>query len=292
MAFFQEIEDGIYSVNTQMNGIFVCTFIIVRKNSAVLIDTGLKKTYNNTVEALKKLGISNDQVKCIVNTHSHHDHIGSNCELKSLYGCPVFSHHSAVPWIENHELQFREFLCRFQNELSPENHLEQFFFENLGRPCKVDQTFENDFEIQSGAGWLKCIHTPGHSSDSISVFDQQTNSIITGDSLMGDGVANTFPQYDNFSEYCHSITDIRKMNVNNIFTAHFNPVSGTKCKNFLDSCEEPVKRMENTIREIIDNEEKVRSRLNIAETLCSRYNKTLNIQTLYTVNAHLSKYNV
>ncbi len=290
MAPFIEIEDGIYAVNTQMSDVFVRSFIIHQNDSAVIIDTGLKKTHHKIVETLKQLNISNDRVKWIVNTHSHHDHIGANCELKEYFSNQVIAHRLAVPWIENHELQFREFLCRFPDELEPNDEMKNFFFDNLGRACGVDRTFESDIQIHVENRMLKLIHTPGHSADSISVFDANTNSIITGDSLMGDGVADTIPQYDCVEKYCASIEKIRKMNVDHIFTAHFDSIAGANCRRFLHTCEESVKRVDDAIREITFSGKKSQRRLNIARQLCHRHNKRLTIQTLYTVEAHLSSY--
>ena len=179
-------------------------------------------------------------------------------------------------------------MCRFPDELLPDAEQKRFFFENLGRPAEVDLTFENSIEIQCDSRVLKCYHTPGHSADCIVIHDEKTSSVFTGDSLMGAGVGNALPQYDDVEAYRRTINKIRKITPKNIFSAHFEPMSRVVALNFLDSCAQAVLEIETAIREITESRQKISSRLDIAKVLCKRFHKTLNVQTFYTVNAHLN----
>lgn len=283
----EENKQGIFAIPTPIGNVDVYTFIIVQNHSAVIIDTGLKETFHKIKKALEKLNISPESIRAIINTHSHHDHIGCNGELKAYARCPVIAHQYAVPWIENHEKQFQEFLCHFPNEILPDDETRKFFFQNLGRQAKVDQTFLNTFQFDLEGRLLRLYHAPGHSQDSAVIHDLKSNSLITGDALMGNGVGNTIPQYDDLKAYQNTISMVEKLNPSQILTAHFQPISGQECYNFIKTCQNAVVEIEQEIHEIIHMKQQPKNLLTIAKKLCQNLEKDMIVQSLYTVQAHL-----
>ena len=79
---------------------------------------------------------------------------------------------------------------------------------------------------------LHLYHAPGHSKDSIIVHDLESNSMITGDALMGNGVGNTIPQYDDMIAYQKTITMVEQLIPSQILTAHFDPVYSNECSDW------------------------------------------------------------
>ncbi|MBT3416489.1 MBL fold metallo-hydrolase [Candidatus Woesearchaeota archaeon] len=91
------------------------------------------------------------EIKYIINTHSHMDHVAGNKELKSLTGAKIIQH-----------------------ELSPEDH---------------DISIKANQEIKLGSLILKIIYTPGHSKDHICILVE--NKLFTGDLLFVGTIGGT-----------------------------------------------------------------------------------------------------
>lgn len=69
-------------------------FIVQIKDKLILIDTGLKGTYNKQIKKLNKLGFEVEDINYILITHCHHDHIGCLSEyIENTYAkiivCPT-----------------------------------------------------------------------------------------------------------------------------------------------------------------------------------------------------------
>jgi glyoxylase-like metal-dependent hydrolase (beta-lactamase superfamily II) len=108
------------------------------------------------------------EIKYIINTHGHADHIGANGKLKELTGAKICIH-------------------PFDNAMltNPELNLSIFFDYNVVSPPADKLLNDNDFLI-IGKIKLKILHTPGHTPGGICLYE---NSILfSGDTLFCEGV--------------------------------------------------------------------------------------------------------
>ncbi len=115
------------------------------------------------------------EVRYIVNTHGHADHIGANREVKEATGAQLLIHAEDAPMLT-----------------SPNMNLSLY----LGVPVKgpaADRLLQDGEEIAVGKGvFLRVIHTPGHTRGSICL--QGEGVIFTGDTLFAGSVGRTdFP---------------------------------------------------------------------------------------------------
>jgi len=102
----------------------------------------------------------------IILTHSHFDHIAAVPNLVERYGIPVIAHVKAKTLLNN-----------------PDMNLSSFF--GLPISINVDHFITDGQEIEAGNSTLTIIHTPGHSSCSISLYNQ--DFLFSGDTLFADG---------------------------------------------------------------------------------------------------------
>jgi len=144
---------------------------IVAGKELCLIDTGTVGSEHFIVSALSEMGFSVKDIKRVINTHEHPDHVGGNTFFKET-AQPLFACHAdAARWIESLDIQFKE---------RPVHG----FYTLAGQSIQVHQKLQDGDEIDLGGGTtLQVIFTPGHSPGSISLFCPQDGSLIVGDAI-------------------------------------------------------------------------------------------------------------
>jgi glyoxylase-like metal-dependent hydrolase (beta-lactamase superfamily II) len=131
--------------------------------AGIIIDPGGDAP--SILNKVEQLGLS---IKYIVNTHGHIDHIAANRPLKEATGAMIAIHQADAEWLTTDQGQF----ARMLGVLSP------------GPPADV--LLEEGDDIVFGNDSLHVIHTPGHSSGSISLAADGV--VFCGDTLFAMGV--------------------------------------------------------------------------------------------------------
>jgi hydroxyacylglutathione hydrolase len=137
---------------------------------AIVIDPGDEGERIVAHVGLKKL-----DVKMIVCTHAHIDHVAALPVVASALGCPVLMHANDLVLYENLERQAM-----------------LFGLETPGR-VKIDRLLADGEKLVFGRLTGEVIHTPGHSPGGISVVfrDQTPPAIFVGDVLFRGSIGRT-----------------------------------------------------------------------------------------------------
>jgi glyoxylase-like metal-dependent hydrolase (beta-lactamase superfamily II) len=172
---------------------FVFSYIVFT-DTITLIDTGVKGAEAVIFDYITRNGGDPRQIKSVILSHSHPDHIGSVRSIVEATGCRVLAHKGEQDWIEDTAKQFRE-------------RPVPGFPGLVGGPVKIDE-FLADGDIMKLGTDLTCrvIHTSGHSKGSITLMFDSEKAMFTGDSLP---VPNDMPIYDDFTASLDSINRIR-----------------------------------------------------------------------------------
>jgi len=111
------------------------------------------------------------EIKYIINTHGHADHIGANEKLKELTGAKICIHPLDNPMLTN-----------------PELNLSIFFGYSIVSP-PADKLLNNNEILTIGKIKLRILHTPGHTPGGICLYSNNSNNILfSGDTLFYEGV--------------------------------------------------------------------------------------------------------
>ncbi|MDQ2087543.1 MBL fold metallo-hydrolase [Herbivorax sp. ANBcel31] len=141
-------------------------YIVYDNNEGIIIDAGV-----DTSEVLNVLNEKKINIKYIVLTHIHIDHICHVDELREKTGAKVLVHKN-----DSEKL------------LDPMLNGSGFFGQKTSfKPA--DRVLEDNDEISAGGINFKIIHTPGHSSGSICIKGE--NNLFTGDTLFKMGRGRT-----------------------------------------------------------------------------------------------------
>jgi hydroxyacylglutathione hydrolase len=149
---------------------------------AVVIDPGDEA--KRILASLQKQGL---QLKFIINTHGHFDHVGANKALKDKTGAPILIHKADAPMLA--QLSASAAVWGMQVDDSP----------------PADRFLEDGDQITFGQITLEVIHTPGHSLGGISLYTPK--DLFVGDTLFAGSIGRTdFPGGD----YEQLISGVRK----------------------------------------------------------------------------------
>ncbi len=151
-----------------------------KTREAVVIDPG-----GDADKILLSLADSELEVKYIINTHGHFDHVCGNGKMKDATGADILIHPLDAPMLGMLSSNAAVFGISVEN--SP--------------PC--DQTIEEGETISFGNISLKVIHTPGHTPGGISLY---TDGIVfVGDTLFAGSIGRTDFPGGNFDTLISSI---------------------------------------------------------------------------------------
>lgn len=167
-----KLENDIYAIAEPYHFQEVISYLILGDDKALLLDTGMGiDNIKNVVEALT------DKEILILNSHTHFDHVGDNHRFKEVM---VYDNPTAVNNLKK-GYTVEELKPHAKGKLF-EKLIDTFDINNYYiKPSNPKAIADGDI-INLGDRELKIIHTPGHSDDSIMLWDLKYNVLFTGDS--------------------------------------------------------------------------------------------------------------
>lgn len=165
-----ELISGIH----QVDGVNANSYIVVENDgSLTLIDSGMPKDGKKILDYVKS-GMSKNasDVKTIVLTHSHVDHVRGAAALKNATGAKIVIHQLDA-----------DYLSGKKKMIAPKGAIGFIF--GMVSPLMSFTPVEADQKLNEGdmAGSLTVIHTPGHTPGSISLYNQERKVIFVGDTI-------------------------------------------------------------------------------------------------------------
>lgn len=159
---------------------------VLKADGVVAVDAGAPHKGKAFVRGLERASISPQEVRLILLTHGHWDHIGSAGDLKSLTGAKLAMHHSEIDWLEQSLTPLPPGATAWGRVFISLNKLIMPFIKIP--PAKVDLSLGDEGLSLADYGIPgRVLHTPGHSAGSVSVL------LDSGEAFVGDLAMNKFP---------------------------------------------------------------------------------------------------
>ena len=137
-------------------------------HEAMVIDPG-----DNIDEVLALIRKHNLQVKQIVITHAHIDHVGGAMKLRTATGAPILLNQNDYALLKMLDVQAA--------------------WIGVATPGKVeiDRSISTGETVSAGSHTAQILHTPGHTEGSICLYFQTEKKLIAGDTLFAGSIGRT-----------------------------------------------------------------------------------------------------
>jgi glyoxylase-like metal-dependent hydrolase (beta-lactamase superfamily II) len=170
--------DGLIHITIPV-GLLQCNCSIIGDpvtREALVVDPG-----DEVTRILDLIGRHKLNVKAIVSTHAHIDHVGGLSKLHQYTGAPVLMHRDDLPLYQAMEMQ-----AAFLGVLTPEL-------------TDVDQLLKEGDVLHWGPFEAQVIHTPGHTPGSVSLYlphdagkiAVRSPQVFSGDTLFAGSIGRT-----------------------------------------------------------------------------------------------------
>lgn len=211
MERFEEISQGIFLLKIPFGPVWTGV-VLVKGAQNVLIDSGGADSdvESYILPALADLGMRLSDIHILANTHSHGDHIGGHHRLRRLGAFQVAAFSRSAPKVEDPVPYAVATRTRFP-EFSPKP-------QSFLKGTRVDAILEDGAMVGDR---LQLVYTPGHDDDCVCFYDKITKTLITGDSLQGNGtVSQGIGFYKSLPDYLQTLERLQKMDIENILCGH------------------------------------------------------------------------
>lgn len=166
-------------------------FMIDFNGELVMIDAGAGRSSRILQRNIEEEGLNPKAISTLILTHCHIDHIGSAPYFRDNFGCKIVIHDLDADAVEEGD-----------SVRTAANWYETSF-----PPTKMDQRLKGDHEILRFAEQeLHCLHTPGHTPGSISVYlDRGGKRILFGQDIHGPFMSSFGSNIEHWKQSMHKL---------------------------------------------------------------------------------------
>jgi len=201
-------------------------YLIVENDTVLLIDSGTGYYTPSILEEIRK-HTSPENISSIILTHRHFDHSGGSTDISKIAGCDIFIHEKGI-----------NSLVIGDPVTTCAKNFRAKMFPVKAKP--LGDTFEMEENI------FKIIHTPGHTSDSVSIYHEESGSLISGDTVFASGGIGRWDlPTGNAADLSESLKKLEELDVKHLYPGH-GDTCNNNCNDAIKSAEEMIQSMEHS----------------------------------------------
>ena len=193
-----------------------------------IIDTGIASTpAEGIVPALAAIGRRVEEVRWILLTHGHIDHVGGAHALWELAGrkAEIVIHEADAPMVRSRRAHVQDYLDGRGRYLhDPEGEAKQVAVTRVAVSGEIEPTIvlRGGETLSLGGDVTVSVHPiPGHSAGAVAYVVDGQNDVFVGDSVEMHGAAGGFPGYADPDAYRASLIYLRdKVRPSRMFLGH------------------------------------------------------------------------
>jgi len=212
----QEVLPGLYQVRTRGSRAY-----LVADDEITLIDAGGPGSGVRILDALKEIGRSPEEIKHIVITHFHIDHVGGLRELQNFVPARTGVHLLEAPHVESAEPLPNPFTNPLLARIC-----EPYLLRNDPGAARVDVHLRDGDELPA-LGGMRIVHAPGHTAGSISIHFPNRGVLLVGDAMQYKFGRLMLPSRlftQDMDEAGESIQKLAGLDFETLCFSHFRPI--------------------------------------------------------------------
>lgn len=177
-------------------------YVLRGTRRVALVDTGLPGTTAHVVAGLAQLGLAPADVDLVALTHEHVDHSG---------GAPFFAGRSLIACHAH---------AASKLQLAEEFSLMNKVYDERVQPFEADVLLEDGSVLDLGGIRLEVIHTPGHCSGAICLYEPRHRLLLSADTIMAGGIVGGVLVSGNISDYIASLDRLSRLRIDRLLPGH------------------------------------------------------------------------
>jgi len=166
-----KVPPGIQTIRGVMG---VCHLLVDDEGDVVLLDTGLIGEPAQIRWRLRQRGLGRQNVKAILLTHGHIDHVGNLAWAKAWTGAPIFAHPAEQAQIDGTYPYTG--ISRWCGRLERVGRAVL----RVGQPAQIDVALADGDELPFWGG-LRVVHLPGHTVGHCGFYSARHDLLFCGD---------------------------------------------------------------------------------------------------------------
>ena len=145
-------------------------------------------------QARLEAALAEVEVEAIFLTHHHHDHVSGAEALAAATGAPIWAHGATAERLE----------------------------------LSIDRRVDEGTRFELGSQTWQALHTPGHATGHLCLWDRQHRSLIAGDMVAGVGTIVLDPPEGHLGDYLASLARLRELDASVLLPAHGPPLGDAR----------------------------------------------------------------
>jgi glyoxylase-like metal-dependent hydrolase (beta-lactamase superfamily II) len=220
-----QVVEGLWQI-----GLGAVNVFLIDDGELTLIDTGLPKSEDKIVAAIKATGKNVTDLKHIIVTHCHPDHAGSVAALKRMSGARVYMHPVDAAMVRNGQAA---------RPMSPSPGLLRQLMYHLFipkkptpiEPCVIDQEINDGTELPI-AGGLKAIHIPGQCAGQVALLWPRRRLLFAADACANMPTFGYALCYEDLEDGRRSLRKLAALDFDTAVFGHGGPIKTGAAQKF------------------------------------------------------------
>ena len=225
MELVEKVDGGIYSIDQKFLGnLKYNSCYLIEGETVALFDSGPATVIDTVLGSARKLGYSPEDISYLIFSHIHIDHTGGAGVLCRDYPhLKVLAHEKGVPHLANPEKLYQSMKKIFGDMA------DQMYGDIIPVPENQLHPLKDGEVVDLGGRQLRVLHTPGHASHHLSLYDESHGVLFAGEAL---GIylpeADVYfpstppPEFDLLNAV-ESVEKLGKLTLEKVLFSHFGP---------------------------------------------------------------------